>query len=138
MTDYIKEWKQEEARQMIEYIGRMKINLDNLKERKRNGEINYFEFENILKNLMSKKIVDLIRNYNQEGIKEQVKKMVDNHFEALQAKVEKKIGKIITIESLNGGGYDYRFTGKTGNCVIRLVNAGGYNIQCKHTRWIIK
>ena len=138
MTDYIKEWKQEEVRQTIEYIEKMRIKLNELKERKRNGEINYFQYQEILKTLMAKKIVELIQYYNLRGLEEEVEKMVDKHFDALQAKVEKKIGKIITIESLSGTGYDYRFTGKTGNCVIRLVNAGGYNIQIAHTRWIIK
>lgn len=121
MTDYIKEWKQEEV-----------------KQRRSNREINIYQYFNILKTLMSNKIIELIQNYNQEGIKEQVVKMVDKHFDTLQAKVEKKIGKIETIYNITGSGYDYKFTGTDGECVIRLVNAGGYNIQCQHTRWIIR
>lgn len=66
---------------------------------------------------------------------EQLKKDIDAHYKTLQAKVEKKIGKIIKVEHL--GGYDYRFEGENGNCGVEVIIAGGYNIQRKHTRWII-
>lgn len=66
----------------------------------------------------------------------ELEKAVDHHFNMLQAKVEKKIGKIIEIESL--GGSDYKFIGEQDWCYVEVINAGGYNIQCAHTRWIIK
>lgn len=66
---------------------------------------------------------------------EQLKKDIEDHYKTLQAKVEKKIGKIIEVEHL--GGYDYRFKGENGSCGVEVIIAGGYNIQRKHTRWII-
>lgn len=67
---------------------------------------------------------------------ERCKKEIDKHFNQLQAKVEKKIGKIIKIESF--GGDDYAFEGENGTCMVEVIWAGGYNIQRLHTRWIVK
>lgn len=64
------------------------------------------------------------------------KKQIDKHFNTLQAKVEKKIGKILEISHL--GGDDYRFKGELDECKVEVILAGGYNIQRLHTRWIIK
>lgn len=61
---------------------------------------------------------------------------IDKHFNTLQAKVEKKIGTILKIESL--GGDDYLFQGENGNCKVEVIWAGGYNIQRLHTRWVVK
>lgn len=66
----------------------------------------------------------------------EVEKMVDEHFEALQRKVEAKIGKIKRIQTTGDNGHDYYFEGENGRIEIRVVAAGGYNIQCAHTRWI--
>lgn len=74
-------------------------------------------------------------NYGSKGAEERIEKDIKEHYEILQAKVEKKIGKIIKIEHL--GGYDYKFEGENGNCGVEVILAGGYNIQRKHTRWII-
>lgn len=70
-----------------------------------------------------------------EKATEVFKKDIDKHFETLQAKVEKKIGEINMIYHI--GGDDYRFEGENGNCSVRVILAGGYNIQRLHTRWII-
>lgn len=67
---------------------------------------------------------------------ERCKKEIDRHFKELQNKVEKKIGKIIKIQSL--GGDDYAFEGEKDKCVVEVIWAGGYNIQRLHTRWIVK
>ena len=73
---------------------------------------------------------------DEEKEKEVLMKLIDKHFDTLQAKVEKKIGKIVEIESL--GGWDYMFIGTEGQCKVEVILAGGYNIQRLHTRWIIK
>lgn len=74
-------------------------------------------------------------NYGEKGAEKRIEKDVIAHYKTLQAKVEKKIGKIIKVQPL--GGYDYRFEGENGNCGVEVIIAGGYNIQRKHTRWII-
>lgn len=77
------------------------------------------------------------RNYGfSNNFEEMAKNMIDKHFNELQAKVEKKIGRIIKIESF--GGDDYAFNGERGDCVVEVIWAGGYNIQRLHTRWIVK
>lgn len=74
--------------------------------------------------------------YGTIGAREKIKKDIRKHYDLLQAKVEKKIGKIKGLEYL--GGYNYRFEGELGNCMVEVIEAGGYNIQRRHTRWIIK
>lgn len=75
------------------------------------------------------------RQYGEKVAKEKMEKDVKNHFEELQNKVEKKIGKIIKIEKVNGN--IYSFVGELDNCNVEVILAGGYNIQRLHTRWII-
>ena len=61
--------------------------------------------------------------------------IIDKHFKKLQAKVENKIGTITNIYKLNGD--NYNFIGQKGECGVRVILAGGYNIQKLHTRWIV-
>lgn len=75
------------------------------------------------------------RQYGEKVAKEKMEKDVRKHFEELQNKVEKRIGKIIKIEEVNGN--IYSFIGELDNCNVEVILAGGYNIQRLHTRWII-
>lgn len=75
------------------------------------------------------------RQYGEKVAKEKMEKDVRKHFEELQNKVEKKIGKIIKIAQVNGN--IYSFIGELDNCNVEVILAGGYNIQRLHTRWII-
>lgn len=74
--------------------------------------------------------------YGYVGARARIEKDVKAHYEKLQQKVEKKIGKILEIEHL--GGLDYRFKGEEGSCMVEVIWAGGYNVQRAHTRWIIR
>lgn len=76
-------------------------------------------------------------NVYRKGGSEAIKKDIENHYKKLQAKVEKKIGKILEISETTNG-YNYRMKGENGSCEVEVILAGGYNIQRLHTRWIIK
>ena len=68
-----------------------------------------------------------------------LEKAVKDHYEGLQAKVEKKIGKIKYIIKTGNNGYNYRMENAKGESVaVQVIGAGGYNVQRYHTRWIIK
>ena len=69
---------------------------------------------------------------NKDAIKE-----IDNHFQKLQQKVEDVIGNITMIKPTGENGYDYLFVGTNGSCEVKVILAGGYNIQRLHTRWIV-
>lgn len=73
--------------------------------------------------------------YGMNGAEERIEKDILEHYKMLQQKVEKEIGKIVEVERL--GGFDYNFIGETKSCGVRVVLAGGYNVQRKHTRWVI-
>lgn len=73
---------------------------------------------------------------NSNDFEERCMKIINKHFQELQAKVQKKIGKIIKITDF--GGDDYGFEGENGRCMVEVIWAGGYNIQRLHTRWIVK
>lgn len=73
---------------------------------------------------------------NEEKARPVIQKLVDKHFDTLQNKVEKKIGKITSI--YHRGDDDYEFTGTDGKCAVEVILAGGYNIQKLHTRWIVR
>lgn len=91
----------------------------------------YADFENIYGYYLK-----LLECYPIKIAEKKVEKDIIEHYKILQAKVEKKIGKILKVEHL--GGYDYEFEGENGTCKVEVVMAGGYNIQRRHTRWIVK
>lgn len=78
-------------------------------------------------------------NYGHSSdFEDRCKKIIDKHFQELQAKVENKIGQIVEIYPTGSNGYDYHFEGVLGSCDVEVILAGGYNIQRLHTRWIVK
>ena len=104
-------------------------NLEKLYQIKENAKYEYLDFT-------YNKNKFFYENGYKKDFEERCKKQIDKHFDTLQAKVEKKIGKILEISHL--GGDDYRFKGELGECKVEVILAGGYNIQRLHTRWIIK
>jgi len=130
-------WKENEVNAIYDQYKEYKNKLDELHEiwKTKGGSDNfnhykYFKYSNTY-------FYGLTYHGNQEEeyIKKCIKVSVDQHFNKLQNKVEKEIGKILTIQS--SGNY-YKFTGELGSCDIDVILAGGYNIQKLHTRWLIK
>jgi formyltetrahydrofolate synthetase len=117
----------------------------------RTAEHNYCEAYN---KRMDKEIVDQYKKvlytikenkyyYNlfykgRNTVKANIEKDIRKHYQSLQSKVEKKIGKIINIEKTGNNGFNYYMQGEISNCFVEVILAGGYNIQRLHTRWIIK
>lgn len=131
----ISEWKEIEVNETMEYVLRIHNRLIELKAQRKSSEFwTLVEVKNI-----SQKMMELQRYIvsNNEMVKSAVVKLVDEHFEALQNKVIDKIGNIEQIETIGNNGADYKFIGENGNLQIKVVVAGGWNIQCRHTRWTI-
>lgn len=90
-----------------------------------------------LSSLQYREIPKYFRNLMWQGKEyqlERITKDVRNHFVRLQAKVNERIGDIIEIKHY--GGEDYLFKGVNGEVGVRVIVAGGHNIQRIHTRWI--
>lgn len=132
---YVEEWKQNEVEKTYEDYKRWLDKLEQLKKDWKNGVKNGF---NILQShrYSNKYYNSLSYCSDEERIINCIKVAVDEHFKMLQAKVEKKIGKIINITNVNGN--TYWFKGELDECYTEVILAGGYNIQRLHTRWLIK
>ena len=134
---FVEEWKEIEVNKTYEMYLEFKNKLEELRtDYKNNGgkerynAVFYFKYSNKTFYAYTQ-----IGNQEEENIKRVIRIQVEKHFEALQEKVEKVIGKIIEIESF--GNY-YKFIGENGNCNVDVILAGGYNVQKLHTRWLIK
>lgn len=132
--EFVEEWKKNEVNATYENYKKWLEKLEQLKNEWKNGVKNGF---NVMQShrYSNKYYNTLSYCSNDERILNKIKIDVDKHFEALQTKVEKKIGKIIKIENVNGN--TYGFKGELDNCFVEVILAGGYNIQRLHTRWII-
>jgi len=131
----LKRWKEQEAQNTTEYIKRVAEKIARMKNENRE-----YKLTDDYK-MISQDTHQLLKWYKpdkedyMERFNEEVAKEITAHYERLQAKVESKIGKIEKIETIGNNGHDYTFTGTNGKCQIKVVNAGGWNIQRKHTRW---
>lgn len=75
----------------------------------------------------------------QEAVEKSIilfKSDIDKRFDVFQTKVKNKIGNIIKIQAITDE--EYEFIGEIGKCKIKVILAGGYNIQKLHTRILIK
>lgn len=158
-TEFVNKWIEDETQRTVEYYKKLKEDFMKIEEKKHSiswREFHYY-YETVRNNPdyteeQKQHILDIIREYDEfvQGKKmaiefvtyhnidkeiPTIRKEVKKHFEKLQAKVEKKIGKILEI--YHQGGDDYHFIGENGNCSVEVILAGGYNIQRLHTRWII-
>lgn len=133
---YVEEWKENEVNATYEDYKKWSEELERKIADWKNGVKNGF---NIVQShrYMNKhyNTLNWSGNQSEEHIKKIIRTWVDKHFETLQARVEKKIGKIIEIQNVNGN--TYGFKGELDECFIEVILAGGYNIQKLHTRWII-
>lgn len=127
----IAEWKAQEVTEYLAYIQRIADKIAAWR-----AEYGYVKMTSLVEFQKIGQIWKGLSQAPEARRRAEVEKLVDNHFEALQRKVEGKIGQIVLIEPTGDNGADYIFKGETGNIEIRVVAAGGYNIQCAHTRWI--
>lgn len=124
-------WKAQEVAAYLRYIERIAEKIAGWRaEHGYTGMVSLVDYQRI-----GSKWKELARQPEQMR-RRVVEKLVDAHFESLQDKVEARIGKIKQIKTNGDNGADYLFVGETGNAEIRVVAAGGHNIQCAHTRWI--
>lgn len=126
----LKEFKIEEKQKLLKSVESSKILIRKLKEEYGRDYLYTMEYQDIP--TVYKKLFYTTENL----LATEIEKLVENHFNKLQLKVEKKIGKILEIDHIEGN--DYFFKGEKDSCKIEVIYAGGYNIQVAHTRWIIK
>jgi hypothetical protein len=127
----IKKWKEVEIKNTLKAWNSW---VDELKELKDKG----YKIHSLAKYQDANPLFRNNYYTSRERMKQIISDEVDIHFNKLQNKVEDKIGKILKIEPTGENGYDFSFIGESGNCEIKVILAGGYNIQRLHTRWIIK
>lgn len=134
---YVEEWKEYEIERTYEDYVKYCNKLEELRViwKEQGSKENYRAVENHKYSNKHYYAWTYSGNQSEEHIKAIIKLSVDKHFEALQQKVEKKIGKIIKIYQVNGN--IYTFEGELDNCNVEVILAGGYNVQRLHTRWII-
>lgn len=133
---YVEEWKENEVNAIYEDYAKWSEKLEQLRQEWKNGVENGFNIMQSHK-YSNKQYYTLTYcgDQSEEHIKKIIRVWVEKHFETLQARVEKKIGKIIEIWNVNGN--TYGFKGELDDCFIEVILAGGYNIQRLHTRWVI-
>lgn len=122
--ELVEQWKQLEIEGLFEYCkGQQEILRDkslNLEQRMQRINMSVYPY----------------LRYDDSMLLKKCESLTDEHFEKLQLKVVKKIGEIKEIQPI-GGPYDFIFIGETGKCKVKVVLAGGWNIQRAHTRWTL-
>lgn len=86
-------------------------------------------------------IYQVVKNFRDEGyIKRYVDAEVVARYQAFEEKVESKVGKIKEVKALlvRFGQLNGKVVGEKGECAVRTVVAGGYNIQRAHFRVLVK
>ena len=132
--NYVEQWKENEVVRTYEDYKQWKVKLEELWQEWKNGV--KYGFDRMQAHRYSNKLYNSLSYCgNEERILNVIRKGVDEHFKVLQDKVEKKIGKIIKIQEVNGN--IYSFIGEKDSCNVEVILAGGYNVQRLHTRWII-
>lgn len=132
---YIDDWKKQELDSYLEAFDKEMNHIDQLTAqcKEHNWKINtlseYREIPMIFKKYQYSR--------NKQEFKNDAIKEIDDHFQKLQQKVENIIGNITMIKPTGENGYDYLFVGTNGRCEVKVILAGGYNIQRLHTRWIV-
>ena len=132
---YIDDWKKQELDSYLKAFDKEMNHIDQLTAqcKEHNWKINtlseYREIPMIFKKYQYSR--------NKQEFKNDAIKEIDDHFQKLQQKVEDVIGNITMIKPTGENGYDYLFVGTNGSCEVKVILAGGYNIQRLHTRWIV-
>jgi hypothetical protein len=130
--ELVETWKENEVLETLAYVAKIREQIAVWREEYGyNRMVTLVDFQKI-----GRQWKELAMYMSEVAAEKEVRKIVDHHFKVLQGKVEKKIGNIISILPLSNNGADYIFHGENGTCEIRIIGAGGYNIQRFHTRWI--
>lgn len=134
---YVEEWKEYEVERTYEDYKKYCDRINELTNiwKEKGGEQNYNAMKYYKYSNKYYYGLTYMGNQSEDHIKDVIRISVNQHFEKLQQKVEKKIGKIIKIIQINGN--IYAFEGELDNCNVEVILAGGYNVQRLHTRWII-
>lgn len=132
---YVEDWKEQELNSYLNSFDKAMERIDELsaKCKEHNWNLNTLEAFRQIPMIFKK----YMYNRNKQEFEEDAKKEIDSHFKKLQQKVESIIGNITMIKPIGENGYDYLFVGTNGRCEVKVILAGGYNIQRLHTRWII-
>lgn len=129
MIKQIEEWKAEEIQNRLEYVQKI-IELEEKLRAKLGRDYVYCgEWQAI-----GKIWIGLKRSSKARQV-EVITKLVNALYNKLQAKVESKMGKINGIRWNTSD--KWAFDCENGTCEVRVIIAGGYNIQCAHTRWLL-
>lgn len=129
----VDEWKKEELNRLMKGLEHAESIVEILKQK---DSENYYQFGEYIKIPMMYK--QLIIFNNKDYAEKELSKVIASHFSKLQDKVKEEYGTILELNETSENEYDYDFICEKGNCNVRVINAGGYNIQVKHTRWLLQ
>lgn len=132
---YIDDWKNQELDSYLKAFDKEMKHIDELSAecKKHNWKLDTLEEYREIPMIFKK----YRYNRNKQAFEEDARKEIDIHFKKLQQKVKNIIGNITMIKPTGENEYDYLFVGTNGSCEVKVILAGGYNIQRLHTRWIV-
>lgn len=137
--ELIEEQQQDKIMEFLQYLYEQDLKwFEELKaDYKEKGYKEYIEM--LKKNEITKTVLNFAKMTSQDAAAT-FKKDLDNRYAKLINKVEKKVGKVISIEVKRNynEGFDGLVTGEKGTCRLTTILAGGHSIQRLHYRTLCK